>query len=377
MEIKQLRLYSKSSVGVDWTCPRKYYYNYEYEGKGIVSHSTSLQLFTGTSLHDGLAAIALQHMAGSVDIDLIGETARQQMLEALLPKTQGEVDGEEFAMEQAALVEGLLRGFYLHAWPLLMQQYPNIKMLEQPLVYKHDGVGMMAKPDIVLSDNDGINVYVEYKSTSSKKDTWINSWDTAIQLHSTVKAIEAKLGEKVESVIVQGLYKGYESYGKQSSPFCYAYKRNGNPPFTQDQYEYAYKAGFKRYPTWQLPGGVKEWVETMPSHVLAEQFPQTPPIFINEPLIEAFFKQRAIREHEILTASQLMEKYKDDPGQVQYELDRVFPQKFDQCRPSFGSPCSYLKLCHGSVQDPIAQGYSWRDTEHQSEFRKIAEGMTD
>jgi hypothetical protein len=34
-------------------------------------------------------------------------------------------------------------------------------------------------------------------------------------------------------------------------------------------------------------------------------------------------------------------------------------------------------LCHGSVQDPIAQGYSWRDTEHQSEFRKIAEGMTD
>jgi hypothetical protein len=316
-------------------------------------------------------------MAGSVDIDLIGETARQQMLEALLPKTQGEVDGEEFAMEQAALVEGLLRGFYLHAWPLLMQQYPNIKMLEQPLVYKHDGVGMMAKPDIVLSDNDGINVYVEYKSTSSKKDTWINSWDTAIQLHSTVKAIEAKLGEKVESVIVQGLYKGYESYGKQSSPFCYAYKRNGNPPFTQDQYEYAYKAGFKRYPTWQLPGGVKEWVETMPSHVLAEQFPQTPPIFINEPLIEAFFKQRAIREHEILTASQLMEKYKDDPGQVQYELDRVFPQKFDQCRPSFGSPCSYLKLCHGSVQDPIAQGYSWRDTEHQSEFRKIAEGMTD
>jgi hypothetical protein len=258
-----------------------------------------------------------------------------------------------------------------------MQQYPNIKMLEQPLVYKHDGVGMMAKPDIVLSDNDGINVYVEYKSTSSKKDTWINSWDTAIQLHSTVKAIEAKLGEKVESVIVQGLYKGYESYGKQSSPFCYAYKRNGNPPFTQDQYEYAYKAGFKRYPTWQLPGGVKEWVETMPSHVLAEQFPQTPPIFINEPLIEAFFKQRAIREHEILTASQLMEKYKDDPGQVQYELDRVFPQKFDQCRPSFGSPCSYLKLCHGSVQDPIAQGYSWRDTEHQSEFRKIAEGMTD
>lgn len=367
----ELRFYSKSGVQCDWQCPRKRYWQYEYEGKGITTGNTHLELYLGQSIHDGLAAIASQHIAGTVDIDLIASTAQQQIVEALLAQTTGEIDEFDFANEQAALVEGLLRGFYKQVWPSLMKQYPKILMIEQPMVFKHDGFGFLSKPDLVVEDPEGGIWYVEYKSTSSKKEAWINSWGTAIQLHSTIKAIESSIGDKVTGVIVQGLYKGFESYGKQSSPFCYAYRRNGNPPFSTTETIYEYRSGFKRIPTWELPGGVKAWVEGMPENVLADQYPQSPPIFVKDYLIDAFFQQRAWREWEIMTAVETL-RGADPEGQAKV-LDIAFPQRFDQCVPSFGKACPYLKLCHGPQGvDPLQNGYEWRDQEHLEEYKEIA-----
>lgn len=210
----------------------------------------------------------------------------------------------------------------------------------------------------------------EFKSTSSKKAEWINSWDTAVQLHSSIKAVEQTMGQAPIDVILVGMYKGYISYGKQSSPFCYAYKKSGNPPFTQDQIEYAYKSGFKRYATWDLPGGVKKWVEEMPETILADQFPLTAPIFVNDDLIERFFKQRLIRETEIRDAMQRLAEY---PDEEQLILDTHFQQKFDVCQPSFGWSCEYKKLCHSQVSDPLSEGFQLREPHHLREAEMYAQ----
>lgn len=365
----ELRLYSKSGVQCDWQCPRKRYWNYEYGGRGVVTGNTYLELYLGQCLHDGLSAIAHQHQDGKVDIDAIATAAKQQMLDSLMGDGAGLQEEFDFANEQAALVEGLLRGFHKQVWPRLMKQYPVIKLIEKEMVYKHDGLGFMSKPDLVLGDAEGNNWYVEYKSTSSKKEAWVNSWNTAIQLHSTIRAIESSLGDKITGVIVQGLYKGFESYGKQSSPFCYAYRRNGNPPFSETETIYEYKSGFKRVPTWELEGGVKAWVESMPDHVLAEQFPQAPPIFVKDDLIDAFFEQRKWREHEIEMANGVLAIA--DEESKKGILDITFPQRFDQCVPGWGKSCSYLKLCHGPQVDPLTAGYEWRDEEHLEGYRKL------
>jgi hypothetical protein len=365
-EVKPLRLYSKSAVQTDWKCERSYYYNYCYEGKGIVSSNTSLELYIGTTLHDSLAAIALQHMAGAIDIDLVASTAQQQMLEALGPLFP---DNPDFVKEQSALVEGTVRGFHRHVWPRLLAQYPTVKLVEQALIYHHDGLGFMSKPDLVLADKDGNNWYIEYKSTKSKKDEWVQQWDTAVQVHSTVKALEQVLNESVQGVIVVGLYKGYESYGKQNSPFCYCYKKNGNPPFTFDQIEYEYKPGFRRYPTWEMNGGVKAWVEGMPDTILGNQFPMTPPILVNDDLIASFFRQRATRENEIEIANEIL-KVTEDPAHRQIVMDTTFPQRFDQCFPGYGRPCTYVPLCHGG-RDPFSNGFQWRDTTHLQPFTDL------
>lgn len=377
--MRELVLYDRSRVTTDWSCPRKRYWQYEFGEKGIVGSNTSLELYTGTILHDGLAAIAGQQKDGIPDIDLIATAARGQMLTALLADTSGEVGEVDFAHEQATLVEGLLRGFYRHVWPRLRTAYPTIVYIEEEMRFDHDGLTFMSRPDLVVADKDGNLWYLEYKSTSSKKEGWVNGWATAVQLHSTVRAIETTLGEKVTGVIVQGLYKGYESYGKQNSPFCYAYRRAGNPPFTQPDTRYEYVPGYKRFPVWDLDGGVTTWVANMPDDVLGDQFPQVPPIFVNEGLVNSFFQQRAYREHEIEMARDMLGHVPDE-GEHEYNqvalLDAAFPQKFESCHPYFGRPCSYLRLCHGSVADPLQDGYTWREPHHALELDQQAADET-
>lgn len=365
---KDLVLYDRSRVTTDWRCPRQRYWNYEFQGKGLSSKHTSLELFLGTTLHDGLAAIAIHHLSGSVDIDLIADTARQQVLDGLLKDQTGDEGHVDFASEQASLIEGLLRGFLAHSWPRLIAAYPTIVYIEREMTFTHDGLTFMSRPDLILADPDGNLWYIEFKSTSSKKEGWVNSWQTAVQLHSTCLAVEETIGESVTGVIVQGLYKGYESYGKQSSPFCYAYRRDGTPPFSHPETRYDYRSGFKRVPVWDLPGGTAGWVHGMPADILGDQFPQTPPIFINPDLVRDFFTQRSYREHEIRLALDMIEMGEDEAA----ILNATFPQRFDQCRPYFGRDCTYLKLCHGPKVDPFDEGFVAREPHHALEVEQDA-----
>lgn len=375
---KIIRLIDRTRTVADWKCPRARYWGYEHEGRGVVKNSTGLALTEGIAIHDALAAIAhLTLNDKAIPIDDIADASSRQVYDDLMA-TQGDIvypGADDFAHEQASLVEGLIRGFYKYMWPRLMEMYPSIICVEQEMeypLYQSDEIDyvFMTKPDLIVEDRNGELVYIEYKSTSSKKDTWINSWETAVQLHSSVKATEKSLGRLPSAVQIVGLYKGYESYGKQSSPFCYAYKKAGNPPFTKDVVEYAYKAGFKRYPTWELPGGVKKWVDDMPDEVLANQFPLTPQIYVNEDLVGSFFKQRLTREMEI-------ENFEDRSKHEGREnmLDEIFPQRFDQCKPSFGWGCSYTNICHGQVDDPKKAGFVDREPHHDAEREQL--GLTE
>lgn len=359
--------YSRSAVTTDWKCPRQRWWQYEASGRGIVTDATQLELFLGTVTHDGLAAIAHE-----VDIDSIACQAVAQVKEMLLANAVGEKDADYFACEQAALVEGMLRGFHRHTWPILMKQYPTVVKIEEEMVYEHAGphgekLVFMAKPDLILRDAAGDCHYLEYKTTSSTKDQWINSWSTAVQLHSSIRAVEATIGEKIATVIVQGLAKGYVSYEKQNSPWCYMYHKSAQPPFTKDVWSYDYKPGLKKYPTWLREGGVKKVVEEMPVDMLAMQFPQVPPIMINDHLIDAFFRQRAVREVAIKEAATLINSASTSTKAKQELLDTHFGQAWEVCNPGWGRGCAYRRICHGAVDDPLTNGFLLRVSHHTPE----------
>lgn len=368
--------YSQSSVTSDWNCPRAHYWGHHFAGVGLSSESKGLELFLGTAVHDGLAAIAQ-----GVGIDQIAEAAVKQVKEGLLAETEGEAEAAEFASEQGALVEGLLRGFYKQVWPQLMAQF-TVHSIEQPCVYRTDDTGMenpqgrfifMARHDIILQDAEGNLWYWEYKSTSSSREQWINSWSTAVQVHSGIRAFEQTSGEVITGVVVQGLYKGYQQKGKQSSILCYAYHKPGEPPFTTAKWSYEYKPGFRKFPVWHREGGVKRWVDEMPAEILAEQFPQTPPIFINEGLVNGFFRQQASRQLEIHMAAEGLKREDLDVGTKISLLDMAFPQRFDRCNSSWGHPCEFRQLCHGAVGNPLDLGFVLRDTSHREPFIRLVE----
>lgn len=373
-------VHSRPRAETDWRCPRDRYWTYEYEGKGLESDEESVQMFLGTSIHDGTAAIALMTRdTGSADIDLIANTARQQVSETLLSNTAGTAQKvEEFAGEQSALVEGLLRGFYRWVWPRMLVRYPKIVAIETDVSLRHDEYGnpnpagnweFLAKPDLILQTEDESEiVYWEYKSTSSKKDKWINSWKRAVQVHATMGAINATLGIDLTSTIVQGFYKGYESYGKLSSPMCYAYHRWGNPPFTQTETVYEYKNGYRRTPTWLLEGGVKKWVDEMPDQVLTEQFPEVPPIFPNPDHIRTFLSQRATREYEIRMSRELLLDPALDAASKTVILNNVFPQHYNACEPAWGFDCPRLHLCFG---DGVPNDPTYRKPHHKREVELL------
>lgn len=362
---KVIWLTDRTRTTTDWTCARKRYLNYHAEGRGLVGSSMKVELFLGGVLHDALAAIAFGHQEGSVDIDMIASTAGHAVFETLN-------DGTDFAREQSALTEGLIRGFHRHVWPRLMLRFPKIIAIEREMAFKmDDSVTFMSRPDLILEDAEGEWVYVEYKSTGSKRDEWLNQWSTAVQVHSTIRAVEETLSKAPSQVIVQGLYKGYRAYGKLSTPFVYGYKATGQPPFSKDRYSYDYEKGFFRAPVWTFPGGSKDWIANMPEDVMSNQFPQTPPIFIKDDMIDAFFRQRLMREYEIRLALQMMESL--DAEARQGVLDMAFPQKFEACNPGWGTGCEYRSVCFGDANDPLNMGYELREAHHDLEAEQHAQ----
>src|SRR5690606_26097293 len=154
-------------------------------------------------------------------------------------------------------------------------------------------------------------------------------------LHSYLAAMRRATGLDISAAVVVGWYKGYESRGKQNSPFCAAYHRPGNPPFTAGDIAYQWKAGYKKLPVWQIDGTSPEsWVDQMPDDVLAEQFVIVPPVYLNEQIAETFFRQSRFREAEIQQGIQLLKQAPTEEFK-QHVFDAYFPQNQEGCRPGW------------------------------------------
>ena len=118
--------------------------------------------------------------------------------------------------------------------------------------------------------------------------------------------------------------------------------------------------------------GLSGWIDGMPEQVLAEQFPQTPPLYIKPDLIDRFFAQRLLREVEISQALNVVtDPSMPDAMRLQF-MDGFFPQKFDQCNPAgFGRPCQFRQLCHGGLEDPLSAGWTKREPHHTPEMEQF------
>ena len=145
METHKLIFHSRTAAESDWECQRKRFYTNVYEG-GIVKDNLTVDLFIGTVLHDGLAAIATAHRdTGKVDISTIAGISRKLVFDTIYEYHAQAYTDEKLpensteylhAQEQSTLVEALLRGFYKHQWPALIAEYNIIVASEKEAIFQ-------------------------------------------------------------------------------------------------------------------------------------------------------------------------------------------------------------------------------------------------
>lgn len=352
-DTQPLIFFDRTRRSVDGTCRRRRWWAFEYEGRGISPRARALYFDIGDIIHKALAQLLRQEAEQEETIRDAVEGFRGQVA-ATLPAEKLE--------EQCALIEGMLRGWCRAVLPRLLAEY-NVLHVETEFPYRvRDGavpIEMGVTPDALLERKSDRTVwYREHKTSGSLDARWFPQWPKAIQLHSTAHIVGERMGRPVEGVIVGGLYKGYENRkagGRQESIWCYGYTRPGNTGGPEILYEW--KAGARKVPTWTQPGGVRGWVEQMPDPVVADQFAETPPIYLNAYLVERFFAQSAYRETEIRMGR--AQYYATSDASIREGiLDTYFPQNFDACAPPIGAPCPYGDCCFNPViaGNPLATG---------------------
>ena len=355
-----MRVYHRSGVETDWECPRRYYWNYEHDGRGIVPLAVSQPLTVGTVVH------------AAFDRLLKGEDLASFLPEVLRPLGQlplpvDVMDPTDFVCEQQALVTGLLAGFTARILPRLLTEYEPVRF-EKEVYYTHPAdptLVFVCRPDVIMRHRaTGSYTYVEWKTVATGSLQWTLSWSRAVQLHAGAVAATQLYQLPVTHCLVIGCEKGRFQDGWQHSPWCYhwRHKKTGDlSPF--------YRAGWERTPNWHVPGYSP--LDLISPEDLDGLYPMTQPIAVDETLVRAFFTGQAVRQSEIAHALTWMAEARvhNHQRRIDETMAAVFPQHFSKCLPSFGRSCEFERCCFTQIgADPMASGlYAWRTPHHPLE----------
>ena len=379
-----LILYSKSHAEIAWRCQREEYLAYLWGGTGIRTMEAQFELEFGSIIHESAHTI----------IDLLktpiagysASKAARGLIEAKAPAFKW--DATE-AKQWGSIAAGLVHAYHTRILPGLLTEF-EIVDVEVPMVYPIDpatGLWFVAKPDLILKRRQGGGLwYVEHKTTSKIDAAWLNSWTTAVQIHSGLMAAQRKYHQTFDGCIVLGWFKGTKDYYAsskdnkqiQNSPFAWGWVSRGAPGVFEDRYLAKRPdkwKGWEKFPTWTY--GVEKWVdEQMSADVVLSQFARTPPITVRVDLVERYFNQLRFAAKRIVRAKQQLATA-TCVQDIDNTLDEFFPQSFSQCSPTWGrGKCWARDFCWQSwVQaDPLASGLYVRNSgEHRAEFEKLIE----
>jgi len=337
-------LVDRSRLETHWRCPRRRYWNYDYDGTGIAPIDFAWPLQLGILCHQGAATLARawegeQHAALPTLVDEVRD---------LTCSAFTRYDGREMgsAEEWGAWAGGIMAAMAQRFLPRLFEDYEPV-LIEGELYCDLPGdppVRVMVSPDMVLRHRvTKALCYLEYKTTGARDTVkWASSWKYQPQLHLGCRAIAAHFREPCQAAIVQGWQKPYKGYGRLNSSLIHGYRKNGT---IQRKYKY----GWERFVVDQ-PWA---WMETFSQEEWSDLFPQTLPIAVNDQLLEQYCRQIGPQERA------LTHKTPED-------LDRHYPQTFTQCLPSFGERCPFVEACHIPAvrQNPLGSSFYTRRRPH-------------
>ena len=356
---KSIYLTDRSAVEVDDTCGMRFWWNRKEGGIGIVPREEQLPLLIGRQTHEDLQTVA--------EMEDISPPALEAITEEILSHLSPEDKTNQKALELVYRRLGWLVAFALYIEPLIRKRYDTIHV-EKEIILDRSPLWVAVTPDRVLRDKeDGHLEYMEYKTTISASQKWLTSWMFQIQLHIGLAALSEELKEKVKFAQIMGLMKGSEYYKEGSSrlhhPYVWGYYNTESKSWTSD-YESARAKNWISLPVWEFEGGIVKWVQMAGPEVALAQFPFTPPVFLNERMLDKWVHRRLHRE---MVMRSIAKAAVEKPN----VRNIYFPMIQSKCRPAFGDSCPYLKACWNAEinADPIGSGeFVIRTPHHEVEI---------
>src|SRR5208337_4196744 len=405
-----IHYFDRSRIETDHKCPRRLYWEYYFDGRGLQPVKLNQHLAFGGKVHEAIAGVLkycrlfdnlpnmpqVLHIISQAQKVLRDEFFKAQGFQAATLTEMG-FDGEmiQVTNDQAWLIghycdllEALVIGWCLVRLPALMQEYRVVQLETEEQLHLAPELVFNSRPDAILERRtDGALVILSLKTVSQVNQMWLENFKTDQQTISEVLPVEARLGREVAGVQVEGLVKGKQTYDwpvgskdhfQHSSPLVWGYciEAGGLDLEWKSQYTWVDEAGnnrrlgkgWNRQPISSCyPGGIAEWVGHMyqqEPELLRAQFPSLPLISRSAHELEEWQTQVKYRETEVANALVQI-----NTGSFSSELlSQVFPKHTGGCAydPQFHSKCPCYELCWGvEGNDPIGSGrYQYRVPNH-------------
>lgn len=354
-------------------CPRARWYEYHHGGLGIVPRTLQIELDVGAAVHAGVARL----LAG----DGV-EAAVAASLDAV----------QTDSPEQRALTEALVRVHALRLLPALIADYEVLEIEREDLMELAETDGMrivwMSRPDALLRSRSTGDLFVYSLKTASTFDRRRDDENRHdVQGMSEIAALERRLGERIQGVLMHFLVKGRRDENGQDSFLVRPWRRaeqfsdswawNPRKPcenpascpyhsVRRSDEPYHNLRGYERVAVWEhMP--VARWIDML---ACGEAVPGGDPLAqVAVAPIPYFRNSNEIRRWLLQTASQELRVAADvlavdGPN----ELDRRFPQYRRSC--DWPRRCVYQDLCFGPEGAELRWeefGYVPRRPHHEAE----------
>lgn len=448
---------------------------------GIIAHDGLAPILQWALAHDAQIVEAFAHY------DTLRQEAGPQVEETVLPVPTGVVRGavqraqqkyaqiiavrgfaylaeteeqQQVVREQNYLIEGLIWAWCLEVLPHVLRRCRIVEVEhDDTLVFdctcglgdgigtktEHEardcqGKGLMCRPDFLAETRQTLELeYHEFKTTGMDSTTFRDKWEVMIQMFAATLDAERRLEKQVGSVYVHGLIKGKregdynpetgkrDGTYRQSSVFCYGYRKPGAPPAEREEWAATYdyldpydgrnrKLGkaFRKTGVWELPDSMipdgmskaEFWAKWIPAEARRKQLVLLGPFSRQELMVPHFLQEASGEENRWqqglwdlydLAQTILGEAYPGDGGpstlaagipanawwevvwpddRFQALIDRLFPRSYECRRYGMRNRCQFERMCfyREGWADPIGSGfYVDRRPHHQDELEQAIE----
>lgn len=187
---------SRSAIETHQRCPRRRYYGYLYQGRGISRVAASIPLVTGTHVHLGLEHIFKQFQSWDMKKVIVTpemvehevDTACNNAVESyrkelkgrgfirVTKEAEGDSDYNQYTIdEQCALCEALIRAFSIQVLPKMLGEYKILDVEREEtftLTSKQDtDIILQGKVDVILQSKESEGVTLVSFKTAKQYDS--------------------------------------------------------------------------------------------------------------------------------------------------------------------------------------------------------------